>query len=98
LSYKNLDFLANFIECAKKCSNEYIFVFPLANPDFRGYVRSGRWVGEVSQTMYVRAWEMHNESIGYRLHVTPITKASLRLCVKIAASLRLCVKTSAPLR
>ena len=49
LSYKNHDFLANFSECAKKCSNEYIFVFPLANLVFRGYVRSGRWVGEVSQ-------------------------------------------------
>ena len=37
------------------CSNEYIFEFPLANLDFPGYVRSGRWVGEVSQTMYARA-------------------------------------------
>ena len=50
LSYKNHDFLVNFSEFAKMCSNEYIFVFPLANLDFRGYVRSGRWVGEVSQT------------------------------------------------
>ena len=49
LSYKIHDFLVNFSEFAKICSNEYIFVFPLANPDFRGYVRSGRWVGEVSQ-------------------------------------------------
>ena len=49
------DFLVNFSEFAKKCSNEYIFIFPFANPDFRGYVRSGRWVGEVSQTMLVRA-------------------------------------------
>ena len=39
----------NFSEFAIMCSNEYIFIFPLANPDFRGYVRSGRWVGEVSQ-------------------------------------------------
>ena len=42
-------FLTNFREFAKKCSNEYIYVFPLANLDFRDYVRSGRWVGEVSQ-------------------------------------------------
>ena len=49
LSYKNHDFLAIFSEFAKKCSNEYIFVFPLANLVFRGYVRGGRWVGEVSQ-------------------------------------------------
>ena len=44
----------NFSEFAKKCSNEYIFVFPLENLYFRGYVRGGRWVGEVSQTMYAR--------------------------------------------
>ena len=37
------------------CSNEYIFVLLLANLDFRGYVRSGRWVGEVSQTKYMCA-------------------------------------------
>ena len=49
LSYKNHDFLAIFSEFAKKCSIEYIFVFPLANLVFRGYVRGGRWVGEVSQ-------------------------------------------------
>ena len=41
--------IANFIEFHKKCSNEDIFVLPLANQDFRGYVRSGRRVGEVSQ-------------------------------------------------
>ena len=49
LSYRNHDFLVNFSEFAKKCSNDNIFVFPLANLVFRGYVRSGRWVGEVSQ-------------------------------------------------
>ena len=37
------------------CSNEDIFVFRLANLDFRGYVRCGKWVGEVSQTMYACA-------------------------------------------
>ena len=42
--------IVNFIEFHIKCSNEYIFVLPLANLIFRGYVRSGRWVGEVSQT------------------------------------------------
>ena len=36
------------------CSNDNIFVSPLANRLFSGYVSSGRWVGEVSQTMYVR--------------------------------------------
>ena len=46
LSYKIHDFLVNFSEFAKMCSNEYIFIFPLANPDFKGYVRSGRWVGK----------------------------------------------------
>ena len=55
LPYKNHDFLVIFSEFAKMCSNEDIFVFPLANLDFRGYVRSGRWVGEVSQTMYACA-------------------------------------------
>ena len=48
--------IVNFIEFHKKCSNEDIFVLPLANLDFRGYVRSGRRVGEVSQTRYACAW------------------------------------------
>ena len=60
LTYKNHDFLVNFSEFAKKCSNEYIFVFPLANLDFRGYVRNGRWVGEASQTRYVRTKKAGN--------------------------------------
>ena len=55
LSYKNHDFLVNFSEFAKMCSNEDIFVLPLANQDFRDYVRSGRWVGEISQIMYACA-------------------------------------------
>ena len=38
----------------KKLQALYIFVFPLANLDFKDYVRSGRWVGEVSQTRYAR--------------------------------------------
>ena len=46
--------IVNFIEFHIKCSNEYIFVLPLANLIFRGYVRSGRWVGEASQTRYTR--------------------------------------------
>ena len=36
------------------CSNEYIFVFPLAYLDFRGYVSRGWWVGDVTHTMYAR--------------------------------------------
>ena len=48
-------FIVIFSEFAKMCSNEYIFVFTLANMDFCGYVRSGRWVGEVTQTMYACA-------------------------------------------
>ena len=36
------------------CSNDNIFIFPLANRLFPGYVSSGRRVGEVSQTMYAR--------------------------------------------
>ena len=46
------------------CSNEYILVFLLANLDFRGYVRSGRWVGEVSQTMYTCAKKKGKRRIG----------------------------------
>ena len=42
------------MEFTKMCSNENIFVFPLANRLFLGYVSSGRWVGEVSQTRYAR--------------------------------------------
>ena len=34
------------------CSNEYIFVFPLADLDFQGYVRSGWWAGDATHTMY----------------------------------------------
>ena len=44
--------IVNFIDFHIKCSNEDIFVLHLANLGFRGYVRSGRWVGEVSQTRY----------------------------------------------
>ena len=47
--------IVNFIEFHIKCSNEDIFVLHLANQDFRGYVRSGRRVGEVSQTRYACA-------------------------------------------
>ena len=47
--------IVNFIEFHKKYSNEYIFVLHLANLDFRDYVRSGRRVGEVSQTRYACA-------------------------------------------
>ena len=40
----------------KKLQPLYIFVSLLANQDFWSYVRSGRWVGEVSQNN-VRAHE-----------------------------------------
>ncbi len=48
LSYKNHDFLAIFSDFAKKCSNEYIFEFPLAYLYFPGYVSRGWWVGDVA--------------------------------------------------
>ena len=44
-----------YSEFTKKCSNEDIFDFPLADLGFLGYVRNGRWVGGVSQTMYAHA-------------------------------------------
>ena len=41
-----------------------IFVSHLENLDFRSYVRSGRWVGEASQTMYVRTGKDGNRKTG----------------------------------
>lgn len=46
------------------CSNEYIFVLPLANPDFKGYVSGGRRVGEVSQTRYACAKKENDRRAG----------------------------------
>ena len=50
-------FLLLFIEFHIKCSNEDIFVLPLANPNFLAYVSSGWWVGDVTHDN-VRAHEV----------------------------------------
>ena len=42
-------FIVFYIEFHIKCSNEDIFVLHLANLHFLAYVRSGWWVGDVTQ-------------------------------------------------
>ena len=59
-------FILLFIDFHIKCSNEDIFVLPLANPHFLAYVSRGWWVGDATH-YNVRAHEVAYETGGVYL-------------------------------